>query len=384
MKIGIDIRPLQDRNYSGVAEYTYNLISEILKQDHDNQYLLFCNSFSNISGNLPDFKARNCKIIKYSWPNKLLNFCFKFFNWPKIDKLLGVELFIVPNINFIALSKKCRKIIVIHDLSFFVHQEFFNLKRRLWHWFVDVKKIIKNYDDIVCVSENTKEDVLEICEADPKKVHVVYPGLSPIFELQNSELNGKQLLNIKSKYCLPEKFILSLSTIEPRKNISGIIKAYCILREKKMIDDNIKLVIAGAKGWRGSIIFKDWKNSNYKNDIIFIGYVPREEKKYLYLNSLLFVYPSFYEGFGFPPIEALSCGVPVITSSFSSLPEVVENSALLVDPYNINSIAQAMEILINNMELRNKYKIMGLRQSKKFRWGKAVFEFLTIIKNKQS
>ena len=395
MRIGIDIRTLMDAQYSGVSEYTLNLVKEILKLDKKNEYKLFYNSGKDMSGCIPDFTASNAEIISARYPNKIFNFLMqKILHWPKIDRLLGVDpasnlrssgvnLFFMPNIGFASLSSGCKKIITVHDLSFLRYKEFFSLKQRIWHRIINAKKFLNKADIIVAVSENTKKDIVELCDVNPEQVKVIYSGIGDQYsKIKNIDMQNfafQDLALIKKKYNLPDKYILYLGTLEPRKNVEGIIRAFNELRMKNKELAEIKLVIAGGNGWKSKNIFNVWEKSKYKDDIKFLGYVNSNDKAYLYNLASVFVYPSFYEGFGFPPLEAMACGTPVITSFTSSIPEVVGEAAIMVDPYNITGIANAMEQVLTNQELQNDLIKKGLEQARRFSWEKTAKEYLEVF-----
>jgi len=332
MKIGIDIRTLMDEKYSGVSEYSLKLVQEILQLDHVNRYQLFYNSAKDISGRMPEFNYSNVKIVKKNIPNKFLNyFLFKFFNWPKVDKILNIDTFFMPHINFIAITPptppfsnrriKGGSILTIHDLSFLRFPEFFSFRKNFWHKMINVSKLINKFDKIIAVSENTKNDIVELCNVDPRKIRVIYSGVDRDYTMLNSK--ALELSCVKKKYKLPEKFILFLGTVEPRKNLEGLISAYNELRNTSNDFRKYKLIIAGGRGWKSENIYKEWEKSSYKDDIKFLGYIDRKDKVYLYNLASVFVYPSFYEGFGFPPLESMACGTPVISSFTSSLSEIV-------------------------------------------------------------
>lgn len=381
MKIGIDARVLMDERYSGVSEFAYNLIKEMLRLDKENEYRLFYNSFKDLGGqeqiiaDLGGQEEEKVSLIKYKYPNKLLNyFLFNMLSWPKIDNRLEADIFWMPHINFIALSGRAKSILTIHDLSFRRYGEFFSLRKNFWHKMVNVKKLVNKFDKIIAVSKNTKRDIVELYGVDENKIEVIYPGIGEEFGEVKS-----QKLKVKNKYDLPEKFILFLGTIEPRKNIEGLISAFNELKKDERFKE-YKLVLAGGKGWKSENIYLTWKNSPYKNDINFLGYIPKEEKPVLYSLASLFVYPSFYEGFGFPPLEAMAAGVPVITSFASSLPEVVGEAGLMVDPYNITDIKIAMEKILIDEKLKNSLVAKGFEQVKKFSWEKTAEKYLEIFR----
>ena len=380
MKIGIDIRTLMDIQYSGIPEYTLNLIKEILKLDKKNEYKLFYNSGKDISDKIPKLASNSAEIIKTNYPNKLFNNVMqRVLGMPKIDQLLGVDLFFMPNIGFISLSSQCKKIITIHDLSFLRFSEFFSLKRRAWHSIVNVKKMLNQFDKIIAVSNSTKNDLISLCNVKEEKIKVIYHGVGS--EYKEIEPSSQRLNEVKKKYALPDNFILYLGTLEPRKNVEGIICAFNELKRKNKNLENFKLAIAGGRGWKAGNIFKAWNKSKYKDDIIFLGYVDSADKVYFYNSAALFVYPSFYEGFGLPPLEAMACGIPVVCGFASSLPEVAGDAAVMVDPYDINSIADAMEQILTDNELKNDLIKKGLAQAKHFSWEKTAIEYLDLFKN---
>ncbi|MFH1822997.1 MAG: glycosyltransferase family 1 protein [Patescibacteria group bacterium] len=380
MKIGIDIRTLMDSQYSGVSEYTYNLVKEILRLDKVNQYKLFYNSGRDVSERIPKFISENVAVVSTHYPNKLYNYIMqKTFRYPKIDQLLGVDLFFMPHIGFASLSNKCKSILTIHDLSFIRYQEFYSLRKNLWHKLVNTKKLLNQFDKIVAVSENTKSDIIELGGVDNSKVEVIYSAVEGQFrKISNDEPYFNNLEVIRAKYDLPRDFILFLGTIEPRKNIIGLIKAFRILKINNSNLKSLKLVIAGGQGWKSKLIFKEWEKSKYKADIKFLGYIDREDKVYLYNLAKAFVYPSFYEGFGFPPLEAMASGTSVITSNISSLPEIMGGAALLVDPYNVNSLAKSIEKVLLDDGIRKKLIAKGFDWARQFSWQQTAQNYLAL------
>lgn len=377
MVIGIDLRAIGQGKYSGVEEYTLNLLNALFAIDSENKYLLF-SSGQKISNRYLEFtkkakeKNPNIDLCHLAIPNRVLNTSFKIFSWPKIDRLLGQsDIVFEPNINLLPLSGG-KKIVTFHDLSFERYSNFFSSKQIFWHNFVNPKKLAREADSIIAVSESTKNDLVEIYGISEGKIKVIYSGV-------NKEQNeNKNVGNIRKKYNLPEKYILYLGTIEPRKNIIGLIKAFEIFKENFPKSPE-KLVIAGSKGWLYEDIFRTARNSPHKNDIIFSGFIADEDKAQLYGLSSLFVYPSFYEGFGFPPLEAMVAGVPVITSDCSSFPEVVGDSALMVNPYNSGQLAWAMGEILFDIELRKKMIKKGRDRVMKFSWEKCAKETLGVL-----
>lgn len=379
MKIGIDIRTLMDAHYSGVPEYTLNLLKEIFRLDKRNQYKLFYNSGRDVSSRMPQFAQANVEIVRTGYPNKLFNNIMQnIVKAPKLDQLLGVDLFFMPNIGFIALSPECRKIITIHDLSFLRYPEFYSLKRRWWHVLINARRLLKEFDHIVAISENTKKDIIELGEVPAGKVKIIYSGIDK--RCQPMADTDERLLAVREKYNLPNKFILFLGTLEPRKNVSGVIKAFDLFMKNNSDGVDYYLVIAGANGWKSREIFRTWKNSERRERIKMLGYVDQVEKVSLYNLASVFVYPSFYEGFGFPPLEAMACGTPVIASSAASLPEVAGEAAIMVDPYKVSELARSLEQVIASQELRAELTVKSLIAAKRFSWEKAARSYLELFK----
>jgi len=329
MNIAIDIRPLLDKRLTGIGEYTYNLLEALLKTDSQNNYFLFYNSYKKRNIKLPKLYGANFCLCPFSYPNKIFNL-LTVLKIIKPDRLIEkkyntkIDTFFFPNLGFINTDKQCRNIITIHDLSFLIDRSFFSFKRNIWHKIINPKNTILTCDRIISVSENTKQDIITVFKIDEKKITPIYLGINPKYK--RISFDNYKLKKIRKKYHLPKNFILYLGTLEPRKNIISLIKAF------EKIKSDIFLVIAGSNGWKYKKIYKYYLKSRKKDKIIFTGYVKPHEKIYLYNLARLFIYPSFYEGFGFPPLEAAACGCPVITSLGSSLGEICNDSALIIDP----------------------------------------------------
>ncbi len=363
MRIGIDARCLMNNQYSGVSIYTLNLLRAIFELDRKNQYRLFYNSSKKVS--LPEFNYPNVEYIGFHFPNKVLNLAINLVDYPKLDNLIGgCEVFFTPNLHFIALSDTVRKIMVVHDLSFLIYPEFFSWKMRLWHKLILVKNYLKQADVIIADSLHTKQNLVDLLSLSESKIHVIYPGVSQAFK----PLDNLQF--VKNKYQLPDRFILYLGNLEPRKNVVSMIQAY------QQLNLEHSLVIGGGIGWKNGCLHKLVKDHKR---IRFLGYVPEEDKAALYNLADIFVYPSYYEGFGLPPLEAMACGTPVIAGANSSLLEVVDNAGILIDPYNINDLKQAITSVLSNESLKQHLIDQGKEQANKFTWEAAAHSLLKLL-----
>lgn len=372
MKIGIDIRCLMEPQYSGISEYTYNLLGQLFQIDSKNQYFLFYNASKVVKP--PQFDFPNVVYKEFKYPNKIFNLTLRFLKIAKIDKMIGgVEIFLIPSFLFSNLSKDCKKILVVHDLSFEIYPHFFTLKKRIWHHLISPKRLCQQADLIIAISENTKNDIIKFYGINPEKIKVVYNGVNKIFFQPVANEIKKR---VKNKYNLPNNYIFYLGNLEPRKNVETLISAF-----EKLEDKSINLVIAGGFAWKYKNVYKLWRNSPVKEKIKFLGYVEAGERPALYSLAKLFVYPSIYEGFGLPPLEAMACGTPVITSFNSSLVEAVGKAGLLIDPNNFNELAKIIDQVLKDKKLQNLLRERGLKHCQNFRWQNTAQKILEIVNN---
>lgn len=379
MKIGVDIRVLMDKQYSGISEYAYYLLREFLARDDGNEYVFYYNSFHQIDPKIFSWCNNKVTFKNTSWPNKIFNYVLqKFFSWPKLDSITGpVDVFWSPHLNFSCFGDKAaKKILTVHDLSFLRYPEFFSARKNFWHKGLNIKKLVDKYEVIVAISENTKIDLIELLGVPEEKIKVIYSGLN----LDRDTLAPDEVELFKLKHSLNEHFILYLGAIEPRKNVDGLVEAYNLLRDKHLPLTDYQLVLAGAKGWKNKSVYKKVSDSLYRDDIKFLGYVSRGERNWLYNNASLFVYPSYYEGFGFPPLEAMAHGLATITSDVSSLPEVVASAALTINPYSTLDLARAIETMLLSSDLRETYVKKGLERVKSFSWQNTADNYLQLFK----
>jgi len=244
----------------------------------------------------------------------------------------------------------------------------------------EVMKALDEKTSVICISESTKKDLCARVRAvDPARVFVTHLAASDNFYKCNDRV---KIDSVRQKYSIPAGagYILGLSTLEPRKNIALTIRAFARLINDSRIEDLV-LVLAGVKGWKYDDIFRELSVSDKaQQKIIVTGFVPDEDLAPLYSGALMFVYPSFYEGFGLPPLEAMKCGIPVISSNTSSLPEVVGDAGIMVEPNDINSICKAILEVYNNDSIRNDLSLKSLERSKMFSWEKTVSRIIDAYK----
>ncbi len=377
MDILIDLRLLSKGKTSGIEEYTRFLLENLIEIDKNNKYFVFYNGLKKAPLPISWQNDKRIEIVERKIPNKLIDFSFRFLKFPKIEKVAKkVDLILSPHFNILPPTK-AKRIITFHDLSLVHFPEFYSHRKRFWHWLQNYKAQAKKADAIIAVSEFTKNDLVQTLGVEEGKIKVVYSGLNPKYKKLNNK--DEELLNFCRDKDLTFPFLLFVGVIEPRKNISGIIKAFHVIKEKNEID-NLHLIIVGGKGWLCDEIMNEVKRSPFQKQIIFWGHASEKELLFLYNLANVFVYPSFFEGFGFPPLEAQICGTPVVSSNRSSLPEILGKSALLVNPCQLEELVLAIESLIFDGKLREKIVKEGLQNASRFNWSKTAKRVINIIK----
>lgn len=355
MKIGIDISQIVYQ--TGVSRYTAELVRNLLKFDEKNQYSLYAGSLRA----RPTIKAfvatlpRKTKLVLTPLSPKLAEMAFNKFNLP-IDQWLGaVDVFHASN--WTIPKTQVPLVTTIHDLTFLKYPQE-HLASQVAAHRRQLERAKKRAAAIIAVSQATKKDLIE-AGIKAEKIHVIYEAAAAIFKPLEDK---RKLLLIKAKYQLTKPFILSVGTQEPRKNIKRLIQAYEGLKPK-----NLELVIVGKFGWG--------EKTKPVPGVRLLGFVPDEDLVGLYSAAQVFVYPSLYEGFGLPVVEALSCGCPVVTSNVSSLPEIGGPAAVYVDPTSVKGITQGM---VAAMKQAKFLRPAGLLQAKQFSWEKTARETLKI------
>ena len=376
MTIGVDIRMLGTGPRGGVQEYTENLLEHLTGLERGIRYKLF---YSSSRTPLPDYDflhRDNVRLYAFKAPNKLLFYGARLAGIPRIDKILGgVDVFFSPHFFLAPLTAGTKRVTTYHDLSYERFPEFFSWRQRFWHH-IEMRPAwqAKFSDAVIAVSESTKRDLVERYDIDPAKIFVVYSGADVSLRRPDNEA----LERFRDEKRLPEHFILYLGTLEPRKNIVGIIKAFDRLKELPAFS-HTHLVLAGAPGWLYRDIYAQAESSPNARSIHCTGPIGRTERPfYLSLASVL-VYPSFFEGFGLPPLEAMICGTPVVASNNSSLPEVVADAGILVNPYDTFAIANALASILKDEKLRNDMIAKGFARAARFSWRRCAEETLSVL-----
>jgi glycosyltransferase involved in cell wall biosynthesis len=282
----------------------------------------------------------------------------------------GVDLFHATE-HLLPRFSSVRTVFTLHDLIFLFHPE---THKPLNRWFLTLMmpRFLRAADAVIAVSECTKRDAVRFYGIPEEKITVIYEGVNPRFRPASPET----IAAVRARYGLPEHFILYVGTIEPRKNLTALLEAFHHL----LATHDLRLVIVGKKGWLYEGFFRRLRELGLEDRVIFTGYVPDEDLPAIYSAADLFVFPSLYEGFGLPVLEAMACGTPVICSNTSSLPEVAGDAALLVDPTDVRALAGAMERALTDEHLRSELMAKGLERARWFTWEKAAAKTLEVYR----
>ncbi len=252
-----------------------------------------------------------------------------------------------------------RHVVTIHDASVLDHPEWFKRGFALWYRLL-LSQLARRAARILTDSEYSRLRLIENLEVAPEKVSVVPCGVDGRFR----PIEPEKVEAVRDRLNLPRKYVLTLSSLEPRKNIIGLLKSWSLLLSRRAVDEDTHLVLAGGKG----AAFRDAGLSSLPERVALTGYVPDEDLPALYSGAAAFAYPSFYEGFGLPPLEAMACGTPVVASASTSIPEVTGGAAILIDPSDTEAIAHALQRLLDDGPLREKMRSAGLERSRTFEW----------------
>ena len=364
MRIGIDAR-LVFYNRAGIGEYIVQLVEALSKLEPEDNFVLLqsrkdktsiinSNGFSRASLWTPSHNRFEQPALSF-----------------EISRL-GLDLLHSPD--FIPpFRRNCKSVITVHDLAFLLYPHF--LTKESARYYGQIDQAWRKTDHIIAVSEATKRDSIRMLGVPENKITVIHEAANPIYRrLPQAEAQRQ----VQIKYKFDRDYILFVSTIEPRKNLPGLLQAYRRLIDQYKRDE--LLVLAGANGWLWEEVYETVNRLNLDERVIFLGRIPSQDLLYLYNAARVLVHPSFYEGFGLTPLEAMTCGTPVIVSNTSAIPEVVSDAALMIDPHDIDGLTVAMWRVLTEKELREDLICKGLKRARQFSWEKAATKTLEVYR----
>jgi glycosyltransferase involved in cell wall biosynthesis len=377
LTIAIDATSLTTQP-SGIGLYVYNLIyalNALQNSENFQMRIAYQPRLKNwLTGRLvvPNLRNLDTQVYTLPLPVSVSQILSKFPNpiIPYYEKYLGLPDIIHGTDHVVYPAAKSLKVMTIHDLTYIKYPNFVNwIVRSYTH---RIRQCLKWTDLVITISESSKKDIIEYFQVEPDKIYV-----TPLASRYNADyLSAENILNIEKqvKYDFSQPYLLFVSTIEPRKNINSIILAFNLLKTKYKIEH--QLILIGKKGWKYEPIFTAIENSHWKNQIHHLDYLSDELVALFYSKADVFVYPSYYEGFGLPVLEAMALGTPVVTSNTSSIPEVTGDAAILIDPNDPIQLAEAILQVISDSRLRQDLIEKGKARAKLFSWERTAKETL--------
>jgi len=374
VKIAFDASVISPRG-AGVARWARYLLCALLQVDRRNSYHLFGGkrqlyevmkeagfpSNARVHGT---FSGGRGGMLRSAWRQIV---------FPLSLKRLKPDVCFYPDHIVAFRPKGLTSVLTVYDLSFLRYGHFFRKARRIYKAEA-LKRSLFLADAVICVSQFTRSELENFFPDLKEKLYLVRGGVGEEF---TPSVDRELVEAVRSRHNLSGPFILSVGTLEPRKNLVRLVEAFALLKKRPRLVH--RLAIVGPRGWLYRDLFRKVESLNLKDEVLFTGYVENRELAALYNAADLFVYPSIYEGFGLPPLEAMACGIPVVTSKTSSLPEIVGDAAVMVDPYDIGALAEAMNAVLSRAELRNELREKGLSRSRIFRWERAARETLLVL-----
>ncbi len=366
MRIGVDAR-LVYHQPAGISRYTGHLLQAMAELDTTDEFIVF----QHRKHKAPLIEAPNFRRATLYAPvhHRLEQYALalELYRYP-LDLLHSTDF--IP-----ALHSPYKSVITVHDLAFLHYPHFLTTESAAYYGLID--KAVVRADHIIVPSEHTRQDLIGQLGVPADKVSVIYEAANPLFTPLPVESTRRE---VAAKYGLPPTYILTVGTIEPRKNVVGLLQGFARLREKFGLTEPVGLVIAGSRGWLYEETLETVRSLHLSDSTFFVGRVSDSDLQKLYVGARAHAHVAYYEGFGLPPLEAMACGTPTIVSNVSSLPEVVGDAALLVNPRDSEEIAVAMHRLLTDDALHAELREKGLQRARTFSWEKAAQRTLEVYR----
>ena len=365
MRIGIDAR-LVYYSKAGIGQYILRLAEALAKLDTEGVEFALLQSRKDRTQIVDDHNFSRRSVWTPSH-HRLEQLTLRLeISRLRLDLLHSPD-FIPP------FRRNCKSVITIHDLAFLLYPHF--LTKESARYYGQIDQAVRRTDHIIAVSESTRQDAIKLLGVPERKITVIHEAANPMFRRLDA---AEARCHVVETYGLDQGYILFVSTIEPRKNLPALLQAY-----RKLLDDYKRpemLALAGSRGWLSDEVYKMVEALGLGDRVRFLGRVPTEHLVYLYNAARLLVHPSFYEGFGLPPLEAMTCGTPVVVSNVSALPEVVGDAAWLINPHDVDELTVAMWRILTDEDVRASLIAKGLKRAQMFSWERAAQETLDVYR----
>jgi len=369
MRIGIDARPLRPPQ-TGVANYVHSLVQRLPGVSPEHRYFLYSNK--EIPAAYSETSIVRCTERAFRACPGTIWFLARGGRLSRRERL-DVFWATSPNLP-LSMPAGVLKVVTVYDLVWLLFPETMTRKSLLLYRSV-AEAAVHRSDLVIVISRSTGEGLVQHLGVSPEKIRLVYPGVSEEYRPQNPLLAAEY---ISRKYSVPSRYMAVVGTVEPRKNLALLVNVLRILKSNGQLD--CPLLIAGGSGWKNSDFFRNIETAGLtEKQIRFLGYVPQEDMPLFYAGAQLFLFPSLYEGFGFPPLEAMACGTPVIASNAKCMPEVLGEAAILQSPRNAEGFAEAVVRVLSDEDLRHSMRVAGIQQARRFPWESSVKELLKVF-----
>ena len=357
MRVAIDARKLHD---FGIGTYTRNLLRHLARQDQDSEYILLCHpSDIGVAAEFgPNFRA----VLEPS-PNYSIR---EQFHVPWVLHRERPDVFHAPHY-VLPPATTCRSVVTIHDCIHLMFPQYLPNRAAYAYARASMWLAARRSNRILTVSEASKRDIMHFLNVDADKIVVVYNSIDERFRRTPAEAD---IARVRERYQLQQRFVLYVGNSKPHKTLVRLIEASALLRRRGF--DDLKLLIIGDEISKLPALRRAVHTHKLHKHVRFLGYLPDETLSILYRLASVFVFPSLYEGFGLPPLEAMACGTPVVTSNVSSMPEVAGDAAVLVDPYDVESITDGMQRVLDNPGFSEELREKGMARSRDFSWERSV------------
>lgn len=380
LNISFDAHPIIEGQKTGIGYCESEMVRSIRRNSPNCAHLLEFFTFRNAAQkrhHLSAFEQAGFILNECSWfSSSLYKLIWSFIPIP-YRWFFGKKSEVTHFFNYYVPPGVHGKVVAtVHDMAFKVLPETVRFKTKFM-LNLTLRSSCKRADKITTVSQFTKEELIKYLHVPEEKIVVVPNGVD--LEKFHANESKEEIMAVTKKYNISRNYLLYLGTLEPRKNIVRIIKAYALLKTR--LSDAPLLVLAGRKGWMYDLIFQTVSDLDLKDDVTFTGYIEDGEAPALLNGATAFLFPSLYEGFGMPLLEAMACGTPALTSNCSSLPEVAGDVAVLVDPYSVEAIADGMERLVTDDSLRAELSEKGLKRAEQFTWERSAAILMNIYKS---
>ncbi len=380
MRICIDVSPAVHQR-AGIGRYAYELAARLPSMAQEHRVTVFYNraAQAQVAPPLDTSTVLKSELKDKPWRLRIL---LAHFTHLSLDRFFpGIDLFHATD-HLLPRFSHIHSVFTLHDLTFRLYPQTHNSWNR-WFLRLMMPRFLGAADAVIADSECTRQDAIRLYRIREDKIKVIHLGVSARF----CPASAEAIADVRQKYALPERFILCVGTLEPRKNLSTLLEAYSVFRRntasripRQEPEVDYPLVIAGKQGWRYQGLAQQLDRLGRENQVILTGFVDDQYLPALYSAATLFVYPSLYEGFGFPPLEAMACGTPVITSNASSLPEIVGDAGIMVAPHDTRGFSHALERILADTTKQREMREKGLRQAARFSWDKTVQETLAVYR----